>query len=68
MKVRSSCINCRQKRACIKIEARAPLPPSRATVDNQYEVDGPMVEICRGCVRELIVGGTLGRFLLEGLA
>jgi len=71
--VRSKCINCGERRACLKIEARAPLsvPALVYNADRNvhervdYETDGPMVEICRTCLRSDI--GTLARFLLEEL-
>jgi ribosomal protein S14 len=75
--IRSKCINCGEMRACIKIEARAPLAHgpvlvwSDATKTHErvdYETHGPMVEICRGCLRDNpVAGSTLAKFLLEGL-
>lgn len=74
MSIRSRCINCHQQRSCIKVQARAPLPHGPVLVWNErfnmhepveYEADGPMVEICRSCLKEQ--GGVLGKFLAEGL-
>ncbi len=74
MGVRSKCINCNQQRACIKVEARAPLPHGPVLVwDDRlnchqqvdYEEHGPMVEICRSCMEGDF--GTLARYLLESL-
>lgn len=72
-RVRSKCINCGEVRACIKIEARAPLAHTTLVYDPKrnvhdpvdYESCGPMVEICRECLKTDI--GTLARFLLESL-
>lgn len=74
MSVRTKCINCGRRRACLKIEAHVPLRRPRRvlhrqTVDavpicrveiEEYE-PGPMVEICRACLRTDI--GTLARHL-----
>ena len=67
----TKCINCGERRACLKIEARAPLSTPALVYNAErnvhervdYEADGPMVEICRACLREDI--GTLARYLLE---
>ena len=76
MSVRSKCINCGKQRACLKVEARAPLrepvlvPTYNPRTDEaghrlvEYEEHGTMVEICRKCMRE--DHGVLARFLLEG--
>jgi hypothetical protein len=73
-RIRSRCLNCGELRSCIKIEARAPLPHGPVLVFNDkfgvheqvdYEVDGPMVELCRACLKGDI--GTLARHLLESL-
>jgi hypothetical protein len=73
-RIRSKCIGCGQLRSCIKIEARAPLAhgpvlawdeETESHVRIDYETHGPMVEICRGCLRDDM--GTLAKFLLEGL-
>jgi hypothetical protein len=82
-RIRSKCINCGERRSCIKIQARAPLKhgpkfvvtcesPYRPAITIKeridYEADGPMVEICRGCLKtDPLVGSTLVRHLLEDL-
>lgn len=68
MSVRSKCIDCGQRRACIKVEARAPLahPVVIDTIgpDGITESYGPMVEICRKCLRDQ---GVLGKYLASEL-
>lgn len=76
MSVRSKCIDCGQRRACIKVEARAPLAhpvvidtigPDGITEcqdESEYESYGPMVEICRKCLRDQ---GVLGKYLASEL-
>jgi hypothetical protein len=58
---RSKCIGCGKQRSCIKIEARAPLAHGPVYVWNEklaahdrvdYEAHGPMIEICKACLRE----------------
>lgn len=72
--IRSKCINCRKQRSCIKIEARQPLKHgpvlvwnnARATHEKvEYEIGGPMVEICRKCLQSDI--GTLAHYLVGQL-
>lgn len=74
MSVASKCINCGQRRSCIKIEARAPLAhgpvltwSARAQTHERldYETSVPMIEICRECLRE--DRGTVASYLLESL-
>ena len=72
-RVRSKCINCGEVRACIKIEARAPLSHTTLVWNAalgahdavDYETHGPMVEICRACLAGDI--GTLAKYMLEAL-
>jgi ribosomal protein S14 len=67
-RIRSKCINCGEHRSCIKIEARAPIKGRTETElleQTDYELSGPMVEICRNCLR--MDFGTLAHYLLEAL-
>ena len=73
--VRSKCIACGARRSCIKIEARAPLSHGPVLVwDDKlaahtrvdYETHGPMVEICRTCLRDPLC--PLATYLVEQLS
>lgn len=73
MRVQSRCISCGKLRPCVKVEARAPLDEPVLAWDEEteshykveYELYGPMVELCRDCLEAH--GGTLGAMLLEDL-